>query len=193
MKHLKSLLFFLFIATSFCINAQERPNGIGLRVGDPLGITYKKYGSENSYEAIFGRALYQGDRYYYKRYSKVFYKKYDSGYSYLGTYYVQPFALAFHFLKNYNINSIAGLYWYFGAGPQIRFGQIQYVYKNAAGLRIEENAFQFDVGANAVIGAEYAFQDAPISIFAELGLNLELWNMPFALWGIGGVGARFRF
>ncbi len=39
----KSLLLSVFLLTPVLLFAQEFDNGIGLRLGDPFGFTYKKY------------------------------------------------------------------------------------------------------------------------------------------------------
>ena len=50
-----------------------------------------------------------------------------------------------------------------------------------------------DFGLDGIIGLEYTFKDAPISVFADLNLFMELLDDPFLPFLQGGVGGRYNF
>jgi len=52
---------------------------------------------------------------------------------------------------------------------------------------------EFDVGGDAVIGLEYLFSGAPISVFADVNIFVEIFDNIFLFWPQGGIGGRYNF
>ena len=50
-----------------------------------------------------------------------------------------------------------------------------------------------DVGVDGVLGLEYTFPKAPVSVFLDGTLYMELFDDPFLFSLQGGTGVRFRF
>ncbi len=94
MKNLKKLIVALAIIAllPFTTRGQEANWGVGLRLGNPTGLSAKKYlGASNGLELAFGTNL-QGN-----------------GFELLG-----------HYLFHFPINKYEGFDWYYGLGLQIR-------------------------------------------------------------------------
>lgn len=186
----------LAAALSTSVHSQEL--GLGFKLGDPLGITLKKYSDDKAFELVFGRTSYWS-RY---DYNDLFYRKYkyDSKYSYYGYTKPNPLAIQLHFLKSSELKEVEGLNIYYGGGLQFRFGSIEYHYyydvftPGYGWSRVYETdkQVQIDLGLDGVVGLEYTFKDAPVSIFADVNIFLELYDDFFQAWGQGGIGARYN-
>jgi len=176
--------------------------GIGIRLGDPSGITLKRYMGGNALELSIGRThLFNGPGYYNNQFNswyngKVFgYKEFQ----YLSYRSSTPIGMQVHYLFHKDLGNADGLSWYFGLGGQFRFQSYNYDYRyklegspiwyNATG----EKVTNLDIGADGVIGLEYTFENAPISIFGDFNLMIEFFDNPFLFWPQGGLGARYNF
>lgn len=157
MKHvLWSMLFFtfLFLKTTGTY-AQDKEWGLGLRIGNPTGITAKKYlGAGNALEVALG-TNYNND----------------------------GFELLAHYLFHFPVNGAPGLDWYYGFG-----GQLQ---SHDRGDRDGDN--NVELGGDGVIGLEYTLANAPVSIFLDGILFLEIIDDPFDLDLDVGIGVRYNF
>lgn len=205
MKIQKILLLFLLLITAEVITAQN--NALGFRLGDPSGITYKKYKGDNALEINLGRThLFSRSDWYYNRFDRWYDKqKFNhKEWKVMGYKASVPIGLQVHYLFRNGIDKIAdestpGLEWYYGFGGQLRFQTYQYSYRYkiagepdwfyADGGRVTD----FDIGADGVIGLEYRFKGAPISVFADITLFMEILDNPFLFTFQGGVGARYHF
>ncbi len=58
---------------------------------------------------------------------------------------------------------------------------------------VQERRTDVDLGVDGVIGLEYTFKEAPISIFGDANLFLEIVDAPMFIYGQGGIGARYNF
>lgn len=177
--------------------------GLGLRLGDPSGITLKHYKAGKAWELSVGRT-----RYWYKDdwYGKRFYRWYDgrdfpyAEISYQGYRAGAPIAVQLHFLirKPLEKKGNAGLEWYYGFGVQARLNTFYYNYRyklkgNGNWIYVsEERVPNVDVGADAVIGLEYKFK-GPFSLFVDGTLFMEIVDDPFLFRGQAGLGLRYRF
>ncbi len=207
MNHLKSfLLGIALIAAGNAVNAQDTW-GLGVRVGDPSGITVKKYMSKNALELSIGRTHVWGPRnWYYDRFDhwyvdkKFGYKEYQ----YIGYRSSAPLGVQLHYLFNNPINNVGkestdGLHWYYGLGAQFRFQTYDFDYRYkldgdpdwyyARGERVSD----IDLGIDGVLGLEYRFKTAPFSVFADITLFMEVLDDPFFFWTQGGLGVRYNF
>lgn len=147
--------------------------GLGLKFGDPSGITLKNYmGSGNAWDLTVGRSFRSSKRndYYYG----------NGGLSATFTYQWRK-----------NLANTSGLEWYYGIGAQVSSRRY---YKKYNGYWVtNEYDNKIALGVVGVIGLEYAFSEAPFSLFLEATPYVEL--APSTMWidMQGSLGARFRF
>jgi uncharacterized protein YraI len=180
--------------------------GIGLRLGEPTGISAKKYNANNTaWEFNLGRASRWGHHYdgddFYK------YSRYDDRdrYRYYGYDYRFTTALQVHYLWSKPINGLDGLNFYYGGGIQARFTPITYrYYYNEGGWRgddwwkydhyyREDRVTDIDLGLDGVLGLEYMMKDIPLSFFLDVNLFVEIVDAPFVIYPQGGAGVRYNF
>jgi hypothetical protein len=198
------LTTFLFLLLA-ALPASAQSWGVGVRLGDPTGLTLKKYARGKALEINFGRT---GFRYKDDWYDKRFHKWFDRrGYVYQDVDYNgyrggAPLSIQLHFLRQKGIDKravsgLSGLEWYYGVGAQVQFDNYRYDYRykvNGNWVYVEdERVFGFDLGVDVPIGLEYTFRETPITLFIDLSLYMELVDDPFFLWLQGGLGARYRF
>lgn len=195
MKYRVLLLLLLLPAFSF---AQER--GIGLRLGEPLSLTYKDFIEDYlSYEVMIGMAGTNSSDYYRKDFesnppaSNSFYQSHTAS---KGVSINARVALNEDITDVFEITQ-GYLLAYGGAGIQIRTTSVNYNYfqniaSSATQPLLREDRTNVDFGPEAFVGAEYYFDDAPISVFAEVGVYLELIDR-INVKGQGGIGIRYLF
>ena len=173
--------------------------GIGIKGGDPTGLTAKFYRSSLDIELVVGRPYYFSHHYYDDDYYYDRFYKYDK---YRGYYFdryesTKPVALQLHFLKSKGTKSAKELKWYYGGGPQFRTYKVNYYYRQYYGPKgndyviVNDKYTYYDLGLDGVIGLEYTFSDLPISLFADANLFLELVD-EITLSPQGGLGVRFN-
>lgn len=180
---------------------------IGVRLGDPIGLTVKKYMSKSALELNLGFThIFRGKGYY----DDDFKGRYDANklgykdFQYIGHKASIPFGIQVHYLFRMQINKVAeedtrGLEWYFGFGLQFRYQSYTYDYRYklegspnwiyASGARVAN----IDVGPDGVIGLEYSFAELPISVFVDATLFVEFADNPVRIWPQGGIGGRYNF
>ncbi|MGC3944113.1 MAG: hypothetical protein QM762_06235 [Chryseolinea sp.] len=176
-------------------NAQDR--SLGLRLGYPIGITFKSYiQSNHAVEFIIGtQPGAWNSNYYEKSFSKYSDFKNDVYISHdvRSTVYLQG-----RYLFQYNIpvDGMEGkLDWYWGAGAMIKFASVVYGYhtKEQPQIPFYDTVTDVDFGPEFMGGMEYTFEDVPITLFGEVSILVELVNRPFVFRGFAGVGGRLRF
>lgn len=193
------LIIFLMLLPMLGI-AQER--GAGIRLGEPFSLTYKDFIEDYlSFEVMLGSGGVNGSNYYRRSFennppvsSAVF-----SGYSARrGVSINGRLALHEDITDMFEISE-GYLLGYAGAGVQLRTIQVNYSYfrpnPNPApggGIPEIEERSNLDLGPEAFVGAEYYFDEAPISVFAEIGVFLELIDR-INFRGQGGIGVRYLF
>ena len=178
--------------------------GIGLRGGDPTGLTVKKYMDGKALELSVGRShTFYGRGWYDDHFDKWYYDQnfpYES-YEYSGYKRSLPIGIQVHYLIHKDLSKIAGestpgLEWYFGAGGQLRSQSYRYDYRYKRHgdpnwyYVHDENVKDIDLGADVVIGLEYIFDELPIALFADMTLFMEVVDDPFLFWPQGGAGVR---
>lgn len=193
------LIIFLMLLPLLGI-AQER--GAGIRLGDPFSLTYKDFIEDYlSLEVMLGSGGVNDANYYRRSFDNnppapnaVF-----SGFSASrGVSINGRLALHEDITDMFEITQ-GYLLGYIGVGAQLRTTQVNYSYfvptdnlQNTGGvLRIEDRS-NVDFGPEAFVGAEYYFDEAPISVFAEIGIFLELIDR-INFRGQGGIGVRYLF
>jgi hypothetical protein len=180
--------------TSF---AQE--SSIGLRLGEPLSITYKTFLDENiSVEGMFGRAGVNSAQYYRRSFennrpsSNAFYAGHSTGnvLSFNARIaYNEDFTDDFGITEGYLLG-------YAGVGAQLRSVSVNYAYTDSSLSPTNifgENRRNIDFGPEVYGGAEYYFDDLPINVFAEVGLFMELLDRFGHLRLQGAIGVRYIF
>lgn len=189
----KSLFLLLLSLAGYHVNAQK-PNledwGIGVRLGDPTGITAKKYlDSKHAIEFNVGRTWYWGYDYesrFGSREDRIFINYGQN----------RGLCLQAHYLWNQElVQVLSGLQWYYGLGPQLRFNSYRYRFFNNQNQLIvfEERRTHLGIGVDGVTGLEYTFDEVPITVFADIALYIEALTDPFWFTFHTGVGARYRF
>jgi hypothetical protein len=183
-------LFFV-IEPAFAQN-----QSIGVRLGNPIGVTYKRnISSDRALEFLIGSASPAWSSNYYKH-SFSAHNRYDD-YSYrshrtTGTVYFQG-----RYLFEYNIpvqGMIGRLGWYWGLGAMLKIATVEYTYQQGDATAVLKDEYtDLDIGPEALAGMSYVFEDVPLELFGEVSLLIELADRPLTLRAFGGVGVRYRF
>ncbi len=166
--------------------------GIGLRAGDPSGLTVKRFLGNNAWEFNIGQTDIWGfDA------SREFYDDYDD-YVYLDSRLRSAISLQLRYLafKPIQIEGPDKLSWYAGIGGQLRSVAVDYRYRYRVGNDRRERweaVNDVDLGADIIGGLDFSFHDIPLSIFADINLFVELLDSPFYLRLQGGAGVRYNF
>ena len=196
----KVLLLSLFLCTGLSGFSQQ---GIGVRLGDPSGITYKKYSGDKALELSIGRSHSFNGRGFYNNHFTKWYDNEKFGftdYHLLSSELSTPLGMHVHYLihTDWFASEFDGLQWYYGFGGTLRVQSFRYIYeykvaKNKSWQLGEEKITDLDIGADAVLGTEYEFEDVPIRVFIDITLFMEIVNEPFRFWPLGGIGGRYMF
>ena len=183
---------YLFVTHTSC--AQRHQRGIGLRVGDPVGLTYKAYlPGRKAAEFAIGTTSRNWHGAYYRdtfkkidHFSRFRYSSHDIDYSFalLGR-------LLFH--ESFPAHVEGRLDWFWGIGAQLRLSKLEYSYFDDNSLLIFEDRSNIDLGPEGLIGVEYELQDYPIVTYAEVSLMGEIIDQPFRFRFFGAVGIRYAF
>ncbi|MFN3999642.1 hypothetical protein [Algoriphagus sp.] len=193
---MKYCILFLFLLGPFLGYAQER--GVGIRLGEPLSLTYKDFIEDYlSFEIMLGGAGVNGSDYYRKAFEKnpptsnSFYQTHSAS---------RGVSVNFRMALHEDITDVfeitqGSLLGYGGAGVQLRTTNVKYSYfqntpSNPSILREERT--NLDIGPEIFAGAEYYFDNTPISVFVEVGMFLELIDR-INFKGQGGIGIRYLF
>jgi hypothetical protein len=197
---MKQILAIIIVLLAFSAEAQRKyPNqqGLGLRIGAPTGLTYKKYVSKwNALEFTVGTVPLGWNRTYYQNQFNAW-SRYDS-YIYLAHNVESAVYFQGRYLMHFNvpIEDMTGrLNWYWGLGGMAKIAKVQYTYADIESNPTTQVAdvTDIDVGPEGIVGAEYTFEDVPVALFAETSLMIELADRPGAARMIGGFGVRYNF
>lgn len=190
----KYCILFLFILSPLLSFAQER--GAGIRLGEPFSLTYKDFIEDYlSFEVMVGSGGTNGSNYYKKSFEN---NPPNSGAFYLSHSASRGVNLNFRMALHEDITDTfeiteGYLLGYAGAGVQLKTTRVNYAYQ--PGLQtvvLSEERTNLDIGPEVFAGAEYYFNETPISVFAEVGIFLELIDR-INLRGQGGIGVRYLF
>lgn len=192
---MKKLLIFAILLAPIFASAQE--DGIGLRLGEPLSITYKKFLDDNiAIEGMFGRAGINSNQYYQRSFDNnrpspnAFYASHSTGSS-----FAFNLRAAYHEDITDDLNIEVGYFLaYAGVGVQLRSTRVDYAYTDgSAGILLRDSRRNIDFGPEIFGGGEYYFDDLPISVFAEIGMFVEFLDRFGHLKLQGGLGVRYLF
>lgn len=203
---MKKLLFITALVITTAVSGQNNW-GLGVRLGDPSGLTIKKYMSKTALELnvgrtnwLYGNGWYNGRFYSWYKAERLGYKEFE----YVGYRTTMPASVQLHYLFRKGINKVGeetvnGLEWYWGFGAQFAYQRYYYDYRYkldgdpywhyATGGYVSD----IDLGADGVLGLEYTFKEAPISLFLDMTLFMEVVDEPILLNLQGGIGARYNF
>ena len=178
-------------------NVIAQKQGVGLRIGNPLGITYKRYlPNDRAFEFGLGTASPGWNANYYKnsfkdydQYENDEYRSHDVN----STVYLQG-----RYLFQYNIpieGMVGKLDWYWGVGALLKFANVNFTYQNgdSPSNTVHDARTDIDFGPEGIAGMEYTFDDVPITVFGEVSLMLEFADRPLTFRSFGAAGARFNF
>lgn len=194
---MKKIILILLLSIPLLAHSQE--HHLGIRIGEPLSVTYKTFLSEKYFiEGMIGSAGANSGQYYRRAFdnNKPFPSAIFAAHS-----ASNAFSLNVRGAYNENISAefdiVEGaLFAYGGAGLQLRSVRVHYVYSDggsSSNFAPNETRTNMDFGPEGFIGSEYFFEDLPLSVFAEVGLFLEILDRPGHLRLQGGVGARYLF
>lgn len=195
---MKGIILLAILISSITLNAQNL--GIGVRVGDPTGLTIKKYMDGSAWELNIGGAnlLYDKGLYsnfFYNWMSSHSFK--DQKLKYTTNSQSPPFGFQLHYLIQKEITP--SMHWYYGGGGQFRIHKCRYSFQyqlpGSTAWRYSTGGIvtDLDIGGDGVIGVEYTPQNVPLSLFLDLTLFMEVVDEPFNFWAQGGIGLRFNF
>jgi uncharacterized protein YraI len=181
--------------------------GIGFRLGDPSGLSVKRYLGRNAFELNIGQTYLWYARDGYRSRFIDWYRSSNfsyADYQYLGYAASSQIGLQLHYVFQNPIGrigdaSVNGLYWYYGLGGQLHYHRYSFDYRYrlpgspawyyATGGPVSD----FDLGVDGLIGLEFKFGNTPISVFTDVALFMEIIDDPFLFWLQFGIGARFNF
>jgi hypothetical protein len=188
-------LWIMMMLMVFSLSANAQQQGIGLRAGDPVGLTYKRYLPRNkAFEFTLGTESRRW-RYDYYRDSFHDYKKYDS-YQYVSHRVESNLCLQGRYLIHYDIpvQGMEGKWqWYWGVGGLLKVARVNYRYRDVPGNSVYDERADVDFGPEGILGTEYTFEDIPLTVFGDLSLMIELIDNPAVPQIYGGLGVRFNF
>jgi uncharacterized protein YraI len=179
--------------------SNERSWGLGLRLGDLSGLTGKKYlPGGKALEFSLGTTSYRGYDYEDHFYDNDRYADYE----YLNYRRRGAVALQVHYLFQKDISGVNNLQWYWGFGGQLRSKSYLYEYRyrsyygpgqgDYTWVTATDKVSDIDLGADILIGLEHHIPGAPLSVFTDINLMLELVDDPFVLFPQGGIGIRYN-
>lgn len=191
------MLLPLLLAIGVTGYSQQSTGALGLRIGDPIAVSYKLVTPTNkAIEFMLGTAPRSWHSSYYEN-SFDDYSKYD-GYIYRSHEVENNIYLQARYLFYYNI-PVSGmdgkLEWYWGVGALLKYGRVKYRYwEDEPGFTPgEDTRNNIDLGPDGIGGVEYYFYGLPLSVFGEVSLFMELADRPVTPRMMGGVGARVYF
>ena len=210
--HLQLNLFrsFLIAALIFLSSMvfSQGNTAVGLRLGDPMAFTFKKYlDNDNAWQINLGSSRWFRNNSYYKGEFGDWYN--DEGlnytqYEYLNVEKSFPLAIQAHYIFNneiteWDLDGEGRLFWYWGFGGQLNYQTFIYDFRYKVSgdpnwyFDDSERVYDVAFGADVILGSEFIFSEIPLSVFAEIGLFTEIIEDPFFIRFQGGVGARYHF
>jgi hypothetical protein len=192
----KKLIFLILVMSPLFVEAQE--SGVGLRLGEPLSISYKHFLDDRiSVEGLFGRAGANSAPYYQRSFDR---RPPNPNAFYTSHTISSPIALQLRLAIHEDITEYFDieqgyLLAYAGAGAQIRSVNVSYNYLvPTMGNQIyRESRRNLDFGPEVFAGLEYYFDELPINVFSEFGIFMELIDRFSHLRVQGAIGVRYIF
>lgn len=179
------------------VEGGKRNYSLGVRVGDPYGITGKVYLKNRwGVEVILGRTFAALHNVANKEaFDKLGNLSYDTT-TYLGHEVKHSYVLAIRAAKHFNIGGYTGLDWYAAAGVQGRYYQAHYVFQFSEDALTNVTSYDetiISAGPEVAIGIEFVIPYQPLGIFAEVGAFSDVLNGDLVPKFLGGLGFRYNF
>jgi len=194
------IIFFtgLLISGLFFFNtdvqAQQYNQGLGIRIGDPFGISYKAYlQRRRAVELVLGTVSRNNHSSYYRDTFRNLDKYEGDLYSSHDVNFTMVAMARYLFHESFPANVEGRLDWYYGAGLQLRISTIEYQYFDSQSQIFRDDHTNFDFGPEAILGMEYELEDIPMVAFGEVSLLMELVDRPFNFRVFGAFGVRYAF
>lgn len=196
MKTAKGTLF-LFLITLITYTAEaQKLNSVGIRLIDPMGVTYKRYTNhQKAFEIGIGTipdgwldVYYRSSFDHKDKYEDMMYRECERN----GTVYLFGRLLM---QNNIPVVDLKGsLEWYWGVGAVFKTAQVEYFYSTPSEPYeyFTDKRTDIDFGPDFIGGLEYTFEKVPITLYTELSLFLEIVDRT-NIRALGGIGGRYRF
>jgi hypothetical protein len=183
-------------------NSQYPYQGIGIKLGDPVALSYKFYPNKHwAFGADVGKVasgLYS--KYYRKQFASYLPDTLtgEQSIKYLSHNAIHDLYLEAKFLYQWNAEKISpGLQLYAGMGLQWRGTKLNYDYIYEDGLFENQlgkfTRSRFTYGPTAIVGFEYSYFQLPMSAFIEIEYFTDALIDPGYHRFQGGVGLRYVF
>jgi len=171
-------------------------HGLGARIGDPLGLTYKIYYKRRIALEFTGGIGFSGLYAPIHRDKFLLIEKYQD-FEYIAHEVDHSYAHQGRIILHNNFPGYHRLDWYVGLGYHVRWYQLRYVFN----FEDEDNRQDvgsdtfndFDLGPELALGFEYDYPNVPLTVFAEGGAFYNAEGVK-NFWRIqAGLGVRVDF
>lgn len=187
------------VENAFAPEAKNYNWGVGLRLGDPFGLSVKRFWKKNTaLEFNFGQTGWG-----YKANNRFDDFNGFNNYRYIDSRGSYAVSFQAHYLMYtpFKDRDLRGLSWYWGFGAQVIAYSVDYLYEyrivtRNGNQRTEtrwERGVDVDFGGDAVLGLEYPFPGTDFDVFGDVMLYLEILDAPFFARAQGGIGVRYNF
>jgi hypothetical protein len=196
-------LLILISACSLQVLAQRKKNQIGLRLGDPIGITYRTFLSEKSaLQFGVGTAASQWNPSYYEK-SFDYYFDHNDDFEYQSHKTKDVLYLQARYVVHSKIvwDEIPGRFdWYWGIGAMAKRATINYEYLQFYTIEDVRTPYyeeikitDYDIGPESIIGIQYSFKDVPLSIDFDVSVLMEFHDRVIAMRGFTALCFLYNF
>ncbi len=181
--------------------AQYPVQSLGIKLGDPIAITYKVYMSKRlSIDLDYGRTATG-------LYSNFIKQNFEDARQdtlgvgedvrYFGHNTNKDGIFTGKIIYSTPFKRIDGLHWYLGIGAQYRWSDFEYIFiqeiPNTANELKTFDLDYFTLGPSAVLGLEFMSPDIPLSSFFEVEGYYDAFTYPGWIRISAGVGIRYIF
>jgi hypothetical protein len=172
--------------------------GIGIKAGDVVALTFKFYISEHfALVADFGRTISPVYRHYYTDLFELYYPDPSDTLAYVSHNVEFDWVGELKLLYQVDATSISrGLWFYAGLGWQMRDTRLEYDFITQAPaepVELRSLKRHQTQGVTLTAGAEYANFSIPISLFIEAGCFYDMVKDKGWVRLQGGLGMRYVF
>jgi len=196
MNPAKEILFlFLIVLMAHGVKAQKL-NSVGIRLIDPMGVTYKRYTTHKKAIEVGIGTIPDGWLDVYYRESFDHRDKYEDM-MFRSSQRNSTIYLFGRLLMQNNIPVVdlkGTLEWYWGVGVVFKTAEVKYEYSTPAEPYeyFTDKRTDIDIGPDLIGGLEYTFEKVPVTLYTELSLFLEIADRT-NIRALGGIGGRYRF
>jgi hypothetical protein len=201
---MKYFLLISFLTITILLPAQQKKNQIGLRIGDPIGITFKTFRNEKTaFEFILatGGENWNG-RYHEESFIHEYYKDVpDVEYQSSSQKNVLYFKARYLSHSQIMWGEIPGTWeWFWGVGFVGKTAELEYQYNQYAVVddkyytfKLESEVRDYVFGPEGVVGVQYSFKDLPVTAGYEISLLTEFYDRVAVFRGFTALTFRYSF